>query len=310
MTMLRIDRIKLDGGTQTRDEIKANVVEDYADALREEAQFPPVTVFHDGQDYWLADGFHRVHAHRFLNWPEINADVRQGTRRDAVLFSVGANAAHGLRRTNADKRRAVETLLNDSEWAVWSNREIARRCGVDDKTVAALRPAASAEVPQIERKVERGGTTYVQNTARIGQRPVQEGLPEAETPTASTDDTPPFDPSTGELLGAEVAQYMPPQEERAYPPELLTAAQRPMSPAPYQPPTPDEVQDDAQLEELRQLLTRLLACRERVDPAIFDAGFMGLAVRNLLCHTHELLGEWLAGSAQAHDPMTLDAERA
>jgi len=34
---------------------------------------------------------------------------------DAVFNSVGANAEHGLRRTNADKRRAVLTLLNDDE---------------------------------------------------------------------------------------------------------------------------------------------------------------------------------------------------
>lgn len=80
------------------------------------------------------------------------------------------------------------------------------------------------------------------------------------------------------------------------------------------PTTPSErkltATEEKQLKELRRLLNKLLACRERVDPAIFDAGFMGLAVRNLLCHAHELLGGWLAVSAQAHDPMTLDAERA
>ncbi|OLV20174.1 hypothetical protein [Deinococcus marmoris] len=97
---------------------------------------------------------------------------------------------------------------------------------------------------------------------------------------------------------------------RTYPPELLAAAQRPMSPRPYQPPTLEEVQDDAQLEELRQLLTKLLACRERVDPAVFEAGFMGLAVKNLAYHAHELLAKWLASSAQADDPMTLDAASA
>ena len=71
----------------------------------------PVVVFHDGVDHWLADGFHRYHASRRIEALESVAEVRTGTRRDAVLYSVGANASHGQRRTNADKRRAVMTLL-------------------------------------------------------------------------------------------------------------------------------------------------------------------------------------------------------
>jgi predicted HTH domain antitoxin len=62
-----------------------------------------------------------------------------------VLYSVGANAAHGLRRTNEDKRRAVETLINDEEWATWSDREIARACGVSGKFVAAVRDPVAQE---------------------------------------------------------------------------------------------------------------------------------------------------------------------
>ena len=92
---------------------------------------------------------------------------------DAILYSVGANAAHGLRRTNEDKRRAVMKLLNDPVWAGWASREIARRCAVDDKTVLALRPPpVSAEVPQMDtpRTVSRNGTTYTMNTAAIGRR--------------------------------------------------------------------------------------------------------------------------------------------
>ncbi|HET8700465.1 MAG TPA: hypothetical protein VFL97_02220 [Nitrococcus sp.] len=93
------------------------------------------------------------------------------TRREAVLHSVGANAAHGLRRTNEDKRRAVLTLLNDEEWGKWSDREIARRCGVTNKTVAAYRNELSEEIPQIgnSRTVERNGTVYEQDTANIGK---------------------------------------------------------------------------------------------------------------------------------------------
>ena len=169
---MRIDDIRTDGGTQPRDAIDTDVVSEYADAMRFGVEFPAVTVFYDGDQYWLADGFHRLSAARQAGLNEINADVHQGSRRDAILHSVGANSSHGLRRTNADKRRAVMALLNDDEWRAWSDREIARRCAVNDKTVGNIRRELSAENPQINtpRKVERNGTTYTQNTANIGKR--------------------------------------------------------------------------------------------------------------------------------------------
>jgi hypothetical protein len=55
------------------------------------------------------------------------------------LYAVGANASHGLKRTNRDKRNAVLVLLKDPEWQGWSDREIARRCVVSPHTVAAER---------------------------------------------------------------------------------------------------------------------------------------------------------------------------
>jgi hypothetical protein len=71
--------------------------------------------------------------------PKLLAEVRRGLKRDAVLYSVGANATNGQRRTNEDKRRAVLTLLNDPEWGKWSNSEVARRCAVEHHMVGALR---------------------------------------------------------------------------------------------------------------------------------------------------------------------------
>ncbi len=127
---LTLDQIRRDGGTQPRVAINQTIVEEYADDLREGAVFPPVLLFNDGTDHWLVDGYHRVLAAEMIGLTEIAAEVRQGTRRDAVLYSCGANATHGLRRTNADKRRAVLRLLEDSEWSKWSDREIARRCGL------------------------------------------------------------------------------------------------------------------------------------------------------------------------------------
>ena len=105
---ISLDRIK-DGGAQMREEMKPDTVREYADEMADGATFPPVIVFYDATDYWLADGYHRVDAARKIDRDEIDADVREGNQRDAILHGVGANAAHGLRRTQADKRRAVET---------------------------------------------------------------------------------------------------------------------------------------------------------------------------------------------------------
>ena len=65
------------------------------------------------------------------------------------------------------------TLLNDGEWAAWSDREIARACGVTHPFVARLRADLSGNDYQIarERTVSRGGTTYQQDTSRIGGGP-------------------------------------------------------------------------------------------------------------------------------------------
>lgn len=139
MKTLNIKAIRIDGGTQSRVEINNEVVSDYAEAIKVGIEFPPVVVFGDGADYWLADGFHRYHAHNQAGKASIAADVRAGTQRDAILFSAGANGAHGLRRTNADKRKAVELLLNDTEWAKWSDRRIAEMVGVTHPFVANIR---------------------------------------------------------------------------------------------------------------------------------------------------------------------------
>lgn len=173
MTSVAIASINMDGGTQPRAAIDFDVVEEYALALASGAVFPPVVVFFDGSTYWLADGFHRTHAHKVAERQSIECDVRQGTRRDAILFSVGANASHGMRRTNEDKRRAVLALLNDSEWASWSDREIARRCSVNHEMVGRLRPPpAVTGVSASERTyTTKHGTVSTMNTSAIGARP-------------------------------------------------------------------------------------------------------------------------------------------
>jgi hypothetical protein len=137
-------RIK-DGGAQLRAEMRPETIADYANDMLDGAIFPPVILFDDGSDLWLADGFHRVEANKKVEHAEIMAEIRAGTSRDAILYASGANAVHGLRRTQVDKRRAVERLLRDPEWARWSDRKIAEAARVDHKTVGTIRRELSGE---------------------------------------------------------------------------------------------------------------------------------------------------------------------
>lgn len=136
---LSLDDVSLDGGTQPRACLDLQTVSDYAEAWSAGAEFPPIIVFCDGSKNWLADGFHRYHGATKAGVKTIPAEVRKGTVRDAILYAVGANTSHGLRRTNADKRYAVTLLLKDAEWQEWSDRVIAEKCGVSHTFVASAR---------------------------------------------------------------------------------------------------------------------------------------------------------------------------
>lgn len=167
---LPITDILINGGTQSRVKLNWDVIAEYAEAIAFNAVFPPILVFYDGKNYWLADGFHRLHATKKAGRQEIAVDIQQGSRRDALLYSVGANVKHGLRRTNADKRRAVNIMLRDQEWNHWSNREIAKRCGVSEFMVRQMRESiCDKNADTKKRTVQRQGKTYTLDTTHIGE---------------------------------------------------------------------------------------------------------------------------------------------
>lgn len=105
---------------------------------------------------------------------QINTEIRQGSCRDAILHSLGANASHGIRRTNADKRKAVEIMLEDEEWGQWSDREIARKCGVGNQLVSHVRSSHCViHTVSNESRIytTKHGTQATMNTASIGKEP-------------------------------------------------------------------------------------------------------------------------------------------
>jgi len=182
MTIQHIDvsLIRQDGGTQARASMTQEAIDEYALAMAEGKEFPAVTVFYDGGAFWLGDGFHRVAAHiKAFGFAPIQAEVHDGTQRDALLFATGANADHGVRRTVADKRRAVSVLLDDPEWAKWSDREIARRVDVSHTFVANLRTDRS----------QGGNVATLESNNHIHKDEVPKIKPAPETSHSGSGDT-------------------------------------------------------------------------------------------------------------------------
>ena len=145
MSRIPLADIALDGGTQVRLQPDESTVTDYAQQMTDGAKFPPVILFHDGNQYFLADGFHRVLAARRNDWRDIDADVRVGTKTDALWFALAANKANGRRLSENDKKHAVELALR--QWPEKMQREIAEQVGCHPSLVSAVYQKSIASEP-------------------------------------------------------------------------------------------------------------------------------------------------------------------
>lgn len=137
---LLLDYINLDDRLQSR-RLRPDVVEEYAAAMRRGSEFPPIRVVRDGNDkHYLVDGHHRLAATRQLNGTDsICVEIIDGTFTDALWHSWAANRAHGLRRTQEEKRWAIKAALEHPTWSKKSDCAIGRHIGCDHKTVGAMR---------------------------------------------------------------------------------------------------------------------------------------------------------------------------
>jgi len=157
---LLVDLIDIYGGTQTRVATNDDAIESYADEMERGAIFPPITVFYDGSKHWLADGFHRLLAVKRNQGEEIPAEVRPGSRTDALRYALGANATNGLYRTNGDKRNVADIALR--EWPDLSNAFIAEVCKVSGELVRNVRKELTqkGEIQKVEMVTGRDGKQY------------------------------------------------------------------------------------------------------------------------------------------------------
>lgn len=171
MTVLNIKLIRMDCGTQSRDANDQEHIDFLAEQLQSGETLPPITVVHDGLEYYLADGFHRVHAHIKLGKASIKCDVVTGTLRHAIDLSGMANKTHGLNRSHATKRKQVLIYLEDFEWSELSDRQIAKKVGVSHPFVANLRAELSGkkENPKAPKKADTKKTPEPVNEVDLSE---------------------------------------------------------------------------------------------------------------------------------------------
>lgn len=160
---IELNKIRLDGGTQPRKEIDEPLVQHYTEVLLDgKDTFPPVDLWFDGKSYWPSDGFHRYHAHKRAGFKDIEANVKEGTKRDAFLACLKANGKHGKPRTPDERRYVVQMALEDIELGEKTDVEIAIICDVSSMTVGRVRKALGLEKPvRINKKGQKVDVTKI-----------------------------------------------------------------------------------------------------------------------------------------------------
>jgi hypothetical protein len=143
-----IEELHLDERLQARASLDQSVVDEYAEAYRAKADMPPVDVYVVDGRKLVVDGWHRIAGARLADGERAYVravTVGTGTIDQAIWHALAANRTHGLRRSNADKRRAVWLALESQIGAEQSSRVIAEHVGVGDDLVSKIRAEYEAE---------------------------------------------------------------------------------------------------------------------------------------------------------------------
>lgn len=167
---LPVVAIVADQSLQMRAQISDVTVTEYAQRMAvaqvssDSVQFPPVVVFNDGVRYYLADGFHRLHAVRRNGWRDVEAVVFTGTKLDAIWYALGSNKHKGsLMRTDADDFHAAKVAL--MHWPILSNQAIASHIGCREYLVSYVR--SQITVPQYAATADETPTQQTVRTPHV-----------------------------------------------------------------------------------------------------------------------------------------------
>lgn len=177
---ISLDHITRDPSLQMRVTINEDHVQELAAKIRDGGGLPDSSlpkVFSDGTNNWLADGNHTYEAHIAAGVRKMRCLVIPGGYRDAWTFALGANCNHGLKRTQADKRKAILAALKDEEFCKLSDSEVARLCGLPfHNLVSDVRKSLAAGVEKVEYRTGSERGWYDAEGNPVEEKPVQKAV--------------------------------------------------------------------------------------------------------------------------------------
>ncbi len=151
---LPVKDVCLDGKTQQRP-VDDNVVKRYAAMMKDGSKFPPVEIITNDNNNFMWDGFHRYFAHLKLNNKYIEANIVNGTQRQAVWLSFSANKKNAFPRQPGTEKEIVGKILKDKEWSKISEVEIAKWVGVTHQYVNKIKKEIEAH-PATRCRIDSG----------------------------------------------------------------------------------------------------------------------------------------------------------
>lgn len=149
MQKIKVELIKIDGGTQRRN-LDTAVSDHYVELMKAGTVFPAIELVHDGKYFYVWDGFHRLSAAKMLDLDTIGANVQNGSKEDAVWLSYSANTTHGLPRKPGEVKQSIEEILANPKWSCKTDKEIAEHINCGLQTVRNTRADKNKPIQKVD----------------------------------------------------------------------------------------------------------------------------------------------------------------
>ena len=157
--IIKLEDVNIDYAAQPRDNgLDADHVSELEAAYQSgEPIEPPVVWFLPDETYWLSQGYHRTTAMKRAGLKQAKFRVRTGNPDEWYEDAQASNQGHGLKRSNADKRKAALNMVR--RFPKRSDRAIAEKLGIHHDLVASCRRelAESASSPPPATRIGRDG---------------------------------------------------------------------------------------------------------------------------------------------------------